>query len=144
MKGVDEGYSTALCICGSPSRVACFYGLVSRVPLLLRTLWWWACCHGSSKQLISKYYPRPMEREKDGDRARCWFDGQPHQIIGLLLTDLGVGGGHHEKVCRNEKMVSFVCIRGHLNSFWKVFFSLITIHFTFLSPLVQRDQTAWE
>lgn len=48
------------------------------------------------------------------------------------------------KNCRNEKMVPCMCMRSHLNSFWKVFYSLITIHFTFISPLVQLDQTTWE
>lgn len=35
--------------CRSSAWVTFFYGLVSRVSLLLHTLWRWACCHGSKQ-----------------------------------------------------------------------------------------------
>lgn len=83
MKGVDEGYCTALCICGSPSRVASFMG-------------WCQGCHScftlcgdgpvamaAAKQLISKYYPWPIQREREQGAD---VTDNTHQITGWLLT----------------------------------------------------------
>lgn len=121
---------------GSSARVACFMG-------------WCQGCHScftlcgdgpvamaAAKQLISKYYPWPIEGES---RALTLTDSR-HQIIGLLLTG---GGGVQlmEKLCRNEKIELDVCIWSDLNPSWKMLCSLRSIHFTFLRPLVLSCET---